>query len=218
MASPASPFAFWFCLGRMTCMFLFPCYYSMWQSRSTPSKTFAFFERAAKEQLSLALACKDREYKMPMKSTEAACRSAWSTDPQELNPQGNSHCCPPIIHFQPQCSSSTEPVCWVVRDRDLGICLTWHLDIMDTSQTSKVHLSPMAWPTPCQYLSSHPSARPSCSWWSPICWGLSPCTFFTIAHALHGPPMSARLSSHRGETLAPLCKRKGFRKASQQRN
>lgn len=219
MASPASPFAFWFCLGCMTCMFLFPCYYSMWQSRGTPSKTFAFFERAAKDQLSLALATKDRECKMPTKSTEVACRSAWSTDPQELNPQGNGHCCPSIIYFQPQRSPSPEPLCWEMRGRDLGICLTWHLDI---NWTQAKHLRytwvPLAWPTPCQYLSSYPSARPYCSWWSPICWGLSPCTFFTIAHALQGPPMSARLSSHRGETLPPLCKRKGFIKASQQRN
>lgn len=91
-------------------MFLFPCCYSMWQSGGTPSKTFGLFERAAKDQLSLELASKDRDSKMPVSSAEAACTSAWSTDPQELNPQGNGQCCP-SIYFQPQCSASTGSLC-----------------------------------------------------------------------------------------------------------
>lgn len=122
MASPASPFAFWLCLGHMTSVFVFPCYYSMRQSRGTPSKACVLFGRAAKDQPSLALASDDRDGKMPASSTQAACRSAWSTDPQESNPQGDSHCCS-SIYFQPQCSASTGPLCRVVKGRDLGICL-----------------------------------------------------------------------------------------------
>lgn len=100
------PSLFWLCLGHMTSMFLFLCYYSMWQSRGTPSKTCALFERAAKDQLSLALVSNCRDSKTPVSSGQAACRSAWSTDAQELNPQGNSHSCS-SIYFQPQCSAST---------------------------------------------------------------------------------------------------------------
>lgn len=140
-ASLASHLAFWLCLGHGISVFLFPCYYSKWQRGGTPStRRLPSLRRAAKDQLSSAPASEDRESVAPVSRREAACKSAWSTDPQELNPQGNSQRCP-SVSFQPPCSALHR----AAKGRGSG---TWlragpECHMMDASQTSKQRLSPL---------------------------------------------------------------------------
>lgn len=209
---PALPVTllFWLCLGHRTSVFLFPCYYSMWQRGGTPSmRHLPSLRRAAKDQLSSAPASEDRESIAPVSRREAACKSAWSTDPQELNPQGNSQPCP-SVSFQPPRSALHR----AAKGRGSG---TWlrsapECHITDASQTSKQRLSPTsisaAYPSARALL--QPGGTPD------LRRGLSPCCPPSTAHAFPRPPTPARFSSRRGENLPPLSERRGFREASDQ--